>query len=78
MNAAEARGVTIHFGERCMGFDAATGAARFRNEETERENRVEANTLIGTDGSASAIQWKCKSWDVSICRRNISTMATRS
>ncbi len=56
MNAAEARGVTIHFGERCMGFDAATGAARFRNEETGRENRVEANTLIGTDGSASAIR----------------------
>ena len=56
MNAAEARGVTIHFGERCIGFDAATGAARFRNEETGRENRVESDTVIGTDGSASAIR----------------------
>jgi kynurenine 3-monooxygenase len=56
MNAAEGRGVTIHFGERCMGFDAGSGAARFRNEETGRETRVEASTLIGTDGSASAIR----------------------
>ncbi|MFZ0886345.1 MAG: NAD(P)/FAD-dependent oxidoreductase [Candidatus Acidiferrales bacterium] len=56
MNAAEAGGVTIRFGERCMGFDAVTGAARFRNEETGRENSVESDTLIGTDGSASAIR----------------------
>ena len=56
MNAAEARGVAIHFGERCTGFDAATGAARFRNEETGRETTVESDSVIGTDGSASAIR----------------------
>ena len=56
MNAAEAGGVTIRFGERCMGFDAVTGAARFRNEESGRETLVESDTLIGTDGSASAIR----------------------
>ena len=56
MNAAEARGVTIHFGERCTGFDAATGAARFRNEETGYEAAVESDTVIATDGSASAIR----------------------
>ncbi|MFZ0645907.1 MAG: FAD-dependent monooxygenase, partial [Candidatus Acidiferrales bacterium] len=49
MNAAEAGGVTIRFGERCMGFDAVTGAARFRNEESGRETLVESDTLIGTD-----------------------------
>jgi kynurenine 3-monooxygenase len=56
MNAAEARGVTIHFGERCLGFDPATGAPQFRNEESGGEISVESDTLIGTDGSASAIR----------------------
>ncbi|MGC1965867.1 MAG: NAD(P)/FAD-dependent oxidoreductase [Candidatus Acidiferrales bacterium] len=56
MNAAEARGVTIHFGERCTGFEVATGAAGFRNEKSGREISVESDTLIGTDGSASAIR----------------------
>jgi kynurenine 3-monooxygenase len=56
MNAAEARGVSIHFGERCTGFDTVAGAARFRNEETGRETAVESAILIGTDGSASAIR----------------------
>jgi kynurenine 3-monooxygenase len=58
MNAAEARGVTIHFGERCIGFDAATGATRFCKEETGRETTVESEVVIGTDGSASAIRQK--------------------
>jgi kynurenine 3-monooxygenase len=56
MNAAEVCGVTIHFGERCIGFDAATGAARFRNEETSRETTVESGVVIGADGSTSAIR----------------------
>jgi kynurenine 3-monooxygenase len=56
MNAAEARGVSIHFGERCTGFDTVAGAARFRNEETGRETAVESAIVIGTDGSASAIR----------------------
>jgi kynurenine 3-monooxygenase len=56
MNAAEARGVTIHFGERCIGMDWTTGAARFRNEESGREIAVDSEVVIGTDGSASAIR----------------------
>jgi kynurenine 3-monooxygenase len=56
MNAAEARGVKIHFSERCVGFDSAAGSARFRNEETRRETTLESDTLIGADGSASAIR----------------------
>jgi kynurenine 3-monooxygenase len=56
MNAAEACGVTIYFAERCIGFDAATGAAGFRNQETGRETTVESDVLIGTDGSTSAIR----------------------
>jgi kynurenine 3-monooxygenase len=56
MNAAEACGVTFHFAERCVGFDAASGAARFRNEETGCETNVDSDVWIGTDGSASAIR----------------------
>ncbi|MGA7852386.1 MAG: NAD(P)/FAD-dependent oxidoreductase [Candidatus Acidiferrales bacterium] len=56
MNAAEARGVKVHFSERCIGFDSAAGSARFRNEETRRETTIESDTLIGADGSSSAIR----------------------
>ncbi|MGA7961042.1 MAG: FAD-dependent monooxygenase, partial [Candidatus Acidiferrales bacterium] len=56
MNAAEARGVAIHFGERCIGFDASTAVARFHNEDSGAQSAVEADAIIGTDGSASAIR----------------------
>ena len=56
MEAAEAHGVTIRFGERCVGFDLQTGAVRLRNEETGRETIVKPNITIGADGSASAIR----------------------
>jgi kynurenine 3-monooxygenase len=56
MNAAEAQGVTIHFGERCTGMDWNTGGAGFRNEQTGRETTVDSEVVIGTDGSASAIR----------------------
>ena len=56
MNAAEAQGVKIHFGERCTGMDSTTGRARFRNEESGRETTVDSEVVIGTDGSASAIR----------------------
>jgi kynurenine 3-monooxygenase len=56
MNAAEARGVTIHFSERCTGFDTTTGAVRFRSGENGREHTVEPDVVIGTDGSVSAIR----------------------
>ena len=56
MEAAEARGVSIRFSERCVGFDLQTGAVRLRNEETGRETTVESDVAIGTDGAASAIR----------------------
>ena len=56
MNAAETQGVTIHFGERCIGMDWTAGGARFRNEETGRETTVDSEVVIGTDGSASALR----------------------
>ena len=56
MNAAEEHGATIHFGQRCAGYDLNTGAIRVRNEETGEETSQEAGVVIGCDGSASAIR----------------------
>jgi kynurenine 3-monooxygenase len=56
MNAAEAKGVSIHFQQRCLGFDMKTGTIRLRNEETAEEAEVESETVIGCDGSASSIR----------------------
>jgi kynurenine 3-monooxygenase len=56
MNAAEEHGATIHFNQRCTGYDLRTGAIRLRNEETGGEIIRDANVAIGCDGSASAIR----------------------
>jgi kynurenine 3-monooxygenase len=56
MNAAESHGVTIHFQERCAGFDVKTGVIRLRSEETGKERTVQPEVVIGCDGSASAIR----------------------
>jgi kynurenine 3-monooxygenase len=56
MNAAESRGVTIHFQQRCVGFDLRTGALRLRHEESGDETTVKPEVVIGCDGSASAIR----------------------
>jgi kynurenine 3-monooxygenase len=56
MNAAEERGATISFNQRCTGCDLKTGAVRLRDENTGEETMVEAGIVIGCDGSASAIR----------------------
>jgi kynurenine 3-monooxygenase len=56
MDAAEARGVAMHFNQRCTGFDLHTGAVRLRNGETSRETTIEPDIVIGADGAASAIR----------------------
>jgi len=56
INAAEEHGATIHFNQRCTGYDLKTGAIRVRNEETGEETTREAGVVIGCDGSASAIR----------------------
>ena len=40
MNAAEKAGVSIHFNERCTGFDLRSGAVHLRNEDTGAERRL--------------------------------------
>jgi kynurenine 3-monooxygenase len=56
VNAAEEHGTTIHFLQRCLGYDFKTSTIRLRNEETGEETNYEANVVIGCDGSASAIR----------------------
>jgi kynurenine 3-monooxygenase len=56
INAAEEQGATIHFNRRCTGYDWKTGAIRLRDEETGKETALEAEVVIGCDGSASSIR----------------------
>lgn len=56
MNAAEERGAAIHFNQRCTGYDLKTGVVRLRDESTGEEVNLETDTLVGCDGSASAIR----------------------
>jgi len=56
MNAAETRGVTIHFQQRCTGYDLKTGTIRLRHEDSGEETTVESGVVIGCDGSASAVR----------------------
>jgi kynurenine 3-monooxygenase len=56
INAAEEHGATIHFNQRCTGYDLKTGAIHVRNEDTGEETIREAGVVIGCDGSASSIR----------------------
>jgi len=56
MDAAEAEGVKIHFRQRCTGIDLKTGALQLRNERKGEERTIEADVVIGCDGSASVIR----------------------
>lgn len=56
INAAEARGVKIHFQKRCAGINLKTGMLRVHDEQTDKVESIEAGVVIGCDGSASAIR----------------------
>ena len=56
MNAAEEHGVSIHFNQRCTGFDLRSGDVHLRDEEAGAESVIGADAVIGTDGAASAIR----------------------
>jgi kynurenine 3-monooxygenase len=56
INAAEEHGATIHFNQRCTGYDVKTGAIRVRDEDTGEETTRDVGVVIGCDGSASAIR----------------------
>jgi kynurenine 3-monooxygenase len=56
MNAAEAAGASIHFQQRCTGMDLKSGVVRLLDEQTGKEHELQAQIVIGCDGSASAIR----------------------
>lgn len=56
MNAAEARGVKIFFQHRCVGIDLKTGNLQLQDARNGTQHAVQAEVVIGCDGSASAIR----------------------
>lgn len=53
--AASHRGVTFHFGEKCVEIDAQSGHARFQNA-TGRVTDVTATRIFGADGAYSTVR----------------------
>jgi kynurenine 3-monooxygenase len=57
MNAAEKhRGVRIHFNEKCTGFNFKSGELCLVKQDSGESYVISSNTVIGADGSASAIR----------------------
>jgi kynurenine 3-monooxygenase len=56
MNAAEERGVKIHFQKRCVGMDMNNNVIYLQDEITGEERSGTVDIVIGCDGSASAIR----------------------
>ena len=56
MNAAEKRGVKIHFQQRCTGIDLKSGMVHLRDEQTGADRTIGSTVVISCDGSASAIR----------------------
>lgn len=56
MNAAEQRGVKIHFNRRCIGFDLKSGVVHLHDEESGESSSIASELVIGTDGATSAIR----------------------
>ncbi|MEK9136942.1 MAG: NAD(P)/FAD-dependent oxidoreductase, partial [Bacteroidota bacterium] len=48
--------VRLHFNQKCTGMNFSTGELRVFDEATGAKTTVRAHTVIGTDGSASAIR----------------------
>ena len=57
LNGAEKyKGVELHFNQRCTGMDFRTGEIELQDEGSDARRKVPTHTVIGTDGSASAIR----------------------
>lgn len=54
--AEQYENIKIHFSQRCTGMNLETGDCHFTNDLTEENYSVSADTIIGTDGSASALR----------------------
>lgn len=54
--AEKHEGVTLYFNKKCTGLNFRTGELNIRDESTNSDLNISVNTVIGTDGSASAIR----------------------
>lgn len=54
--AEQYENIKIHFNQRCTGMNFETGECHFINDSTNETQSVTADTVIGTDGSASALR----------------------
>jgi kynurenine 3-monooxygenase len=54
--AEESTASKIHFNTRCTGMDLQSGTVFFKNESSGELSQVQGETVIGTDGSASALR----------------------
>jgi kynurenine 3-monooxygenase len=56
MNAAEEKGATIHYHQRCTAVDIRTGEISLRDEDTGEEKVHGTEVLVGCDGAASVLR----------------------
>ena len=56
MDAAEQAGGRIHFGQKVEDVDFDAGEITLQEESTGRKHRVQASTIIATDGGGSAVR----------------------
>ncbi|MFQ5637529.1 MAG: FAD-dependent oxidoreductase [bacterium] len=56
MDEAEKQQVALHFNQKCLGMDFRSSELKLQNEETGTVANLAVNTVIGADGSASAIR----------------------
>jgi kynurenine 3-monooxygenase len=56
INAAEAHGVRIHFQMRCAGMNLNTGKLQMHQEQADKGESIDADVVVGCDGSTSAIR----------------------
>jgi kynurenine 3-monooxygenase len=56
MTAAEDAGAVIHFNQRCVGFDLKNNTILLRDQDTGEDTTLDAEVVIGCDGSASALR----------------------
>ena len=49
-------GVTLHFGQQCLGIDLKAKALHLRDSETQQEHTAPYTRLFGTDGAFSAVR----------------------
>lgn len=50
------KNITIHFSQKCTGLEFETRELKLRDEISGQQTRVKTSTVIGTDGSASALR----------------------